>query len=84
MASHHISVLEITIPPELIQQEVKHYGLGSMNSLIIFGIGKNCLSSGKSLLLYQYKIRVMKPTVAIIETISYKTVSNILVSRLSP
>jgi hypothetical protein len=38
------------IPAELIQ--VKHYGLRSINSLILFGVKKNCLISGRSLLLY--------------------------------
>jgi hypothetical protein len=36
------------------------------NSLILIGIRKNCLISGRSLLLYQVTIRVIKLTVVII------------------
>jgi hypothetical protein len=55
------------IPAELIQPggETSH-GLRSKNSLILFGIRKNCLISGKSLLLYQFTKRAMKLTVLII------------------
>jgi hypothetical protein len=35
---------------ELIQAKVKHYGLRSINSLILFGIRKNCLINGRSIL----------------------------------
>jgi hypothetical protein len=34
---------------------VKHYFLRSIKSLIIFGIRKNCLWSGRSLLLYKFR-----------------------------
>jgi hypothetical protein len=54
------------IPAELLKQEVKHYGLRSINSLILFGIRKNFLISGRSLLLYQFTRRVIKMTVVII------------------
>jgi hypothetical protein len=40
--------------------------LRSTNSLILFGIRKNCLISGRSLLLYQFTKRVIKLTVIII------------------
>jgi hypothetical protein len=40
--------------------------LGSTNSLILFGIRKNCLISGRSLLLYQFTKRVTKLAVIII------------------
>jgi hypothetical protein len=36
------------------------------NSLILFGIRKNCLISGRSILLYQFTKRVTKLTVIII------------------
>jgi hypothetical protein len=39
---------------ELIQAGKKHYVLRSINSLILFGIRKNCHGSGRSLLLYQF------------------------------
>jgi hypothetical protein len=42
------------ISGELIKQEVEHYGLRFINSVILFGIRKNCLISGRSLLLYQF------------------------------
>jgi hypothetical protein len=51
---------------ELIKQEVKHYSLISINSLILFGIRKNFLISGRSLLLYQFTRRAIKLTVVII------------------
>jgi hypothetical protein len=54
------------IPAEMIQAGVKYYCLRSTNSLILFEIRKNCLISGKSLLLYQSTKRVTKLTVIII------------------
>jgi hypothetical protein len=48
------------------KEEVKHYGLRSINSLILFGIRKNCLISGKSLLSYPFTRRAIKLTVVII------------------
>jgi hypothetical protein len=54
------------IPSKQIKQEVKHYCLRSINSLIVFGIRKNCLISGRSLLLYQFTKKVIKLTVAIV------------------
>jgi hypothetical protein len=66
-------------------QEAKNYCLRSTNSLILFGIRKNCLISGRSLLLCQFIKRVTKLTVIIITlTTSYKILSGILLSRLSP
>jgi hypothetical protein len=48
-------------------QDMKHYGLRSINSLlIVFGIRKNCLISGRSLLLYQFTRRAIKLTIVII------------------
>jgi hypothetical protein len=49
------------------EQEVKHYILRSINSLILFGIRMNCLSSEGSLLLYQFTRKATKVTVVIIE-----------------
>jgi hypothetical protein len=40
------------IPAELMKQEAKYYCLQSTNSLILFGIRKNCLITGRTLLLY--------------------------------
>jgi hypothetical protein len=39
---------------ELIQAGGETYGLRSVKSLILFGIRKNCLISGRNLLLYQF------------------------------
>jgi hypothetical protein len=36
-------------------QEGKHYLLRSINSLILFGIRKNCLISERGELFYQFK-----------------------------
>jgi hypothetical protein len=48
------------------QQEANCYCPRSTNSLILFGIRKNCVISGRSLLLYQFTKRVIKLTVIII------------------
>jgi hypothetical protein len=45
---------------------VKHYSVRSTNSLILFGIRKKCLISGRSLLLYLFTRRIIKLTVVII------------------
>jgi hypothetical protein len=68
-------------------QEVKHYVLRSRNSLVIFGIRKNCLTTGRSLLLYQFT-RVIKLALVIIlgyhcYQLHNKILSNVF-SRLSP
>jgi hypothetical protein len=42
------------------------YGLRSINSLILYGIRKNCMISGRSLLLYQFTRRAIKLAVVII------------------
>jgi hypothetical protein len=52
---------------DLLKQEVKHYSLRSINSLILFGIKKNWLISGRSSLLYQFTRRAIKLTALIIE-----------------
>jgi hypothetical protein len=51
------------IPAELIQAG----GETSIKPLTLFGIRKNLLSSGRSLLLYQFTRRTIKPTAVIIE-----------------
>jgi hypothetical protein len=48
------------------KQKVKHYCLRSMDSLILFGIRKNCLISGRSLLFYQFTKWAIKLNVVII------------------
>jgi hypothetical protein len=55
------------IPAELIQVGSEYYVLGSINPLILLGIRKNCLSSGRSILLYQFIRTMIKLTVIIIE-----------------
>jgi hypothetical protein len=54
------------IPAELIQGggEILLFAIHKL--LILFGITKNCLISGRSLLLYQFAKRVTMPTVIII------------------
>jgi hypothetical protein len=47
------------IPAELIQAGGDILQ-GSINSLILCGIKKNCLSSGRSILVYQFTRRAMK------------------------
>jgi hypothetical protein len=54
-----------------LKQEVKYYGLKSINSVILFGIRTDCLSSGTSLLLCQFTRRVIELTVIIIEGYHY-------------
>jgi hypothetical protein len=48
------------------KQEVKHCSLRSINPLIIFGIRKNILISGMTLLLYQFTRMAIELTVVII------------------
>jgi hypothetical protein len=50
-----------------IRQEVKYFGLRSINSLIQFEVRNNCLSSERSLLFYQSKIMTIILSIAIIE-----------------
>jgi hypothetical protein len=45
---------------------VKDYGLRSINSLVLFGIRKKFMISGRSLLLYHFKRRAIKLTAVII------------------
>jgi hypothetical protein len=59
-----------------------------MHKLILFRIWKNCLINGRSQLLYQFTRRAIKLTdnywgISLLST-SYKILSNILLSRLSP
>jgi hypothetical protein len=70
------------------KQEAKYYCLRSTNSLILFRIRKNCLISGRSLLMYQFTKRVITLTnnyrvISLLST-SYNMLSNILLSRLGP
>jgi hypothetical protein len=48
------------------KKEVKYYGMRSINSLILFGIWKNCLINGRSILLCQFTIRAIKLILVII------------------
>jgi hypothetical protein len=77
----------VEILAELIQAggKILH---SKIHKLIQFGIRKNCMISGRSL-LYQFTRRVMKQTIVKYHGItllstSYKMLSNILLSRLSP
>jgi hypothetical protein len=53
-------------PAELIQARGEISGLRSTNSLILFGMGKTSLISGRSLLLYQFTKRVINLTIIIV------------------
>jgi hypothetical protein len=48
------------------KQEVKHNGLRSINSLILFGLRTNCLILGKNLLLYHFPRRAIKLAILIV------------------
>jgi hypothetical protein len=76
------------IPAELIQAGGEIL-LSEIHKLILFGIRKNCLINGRSLLLYQFTKRVIKLTVIIIVgyhcyQLHNKMLSNIFLSRLVP
>jgi hypothetical protein len=83
-----VEVIYIIIPQIVLKQEVKHYCLRSTNSLILFGIRKNCLISGRSLLLYQFTKWVTKLTnnyrgISLLSA-SCRILPNIFLSTLSP
>jgi hypothetical protein len=50
-----------------LKQEVGQFVLRSINLLILFGIKRNCLSSGRSRSLYLFIRRVIKQIAVIIE-----------------
>jgi hypothetical protein len=62
---------------------VKHYILRYTDLFVVYGIRRNCHSSGRNLLLYQFIKKVIRLTVIIIEG-AYKMLSNILLARLTP
>jgi len=72
----------------LLRQGVEQSGLRSMKLLILFGIRRNCLRSGRSRSLYLFIRRAIKQTVVIIGHITFanyiQNVSNILLSRFTP
>jgi hypothetical protein len=71
------------IPEELVQAGGETL-LRFTNSLILFGLRKNCLISGRSLLFYQSTKRVIKLTAIIVRCHCYQlhtNVSNIILSR---
>jgi hypothetical protein len=71
MWSHHLEV-EIAIakflqePHGVTSQKTHSSLLSAIHKLILYGVRKNCLISGRSLLLYQFIRRVIKMTVRII------------------
>jgi hypothetical protein len=93
------SRLEVAIPikkfkkckspaSDQILTEYEYYCLRSTNSLILFGIRKNCLISERSLLFYLHKKGEKTDCnyyrgISLLSA-SYKILSNILLSRLSP
>jgi hypothetical protein len=54
------------IPAELIQAEIKTLQ-SEIHKLILFGVRKNFLISGRSLLSYQFMRRVIKQTAVIMK-----------------
>jgi hypothetical protein len=68
---------------------VKYYILRYTNLFVLYGIRRNCHSSGRNLLLYQFIKRVIRLIAIIIEespslSTAYKFSSNILLARLTP
>jgi hypothetical protein len=82
------SQIVITFWQNWLKQEMKHYCLRSINSLILFRIRKNCLINGRSLLLYQFTSGAMKLILIIIMEYHWYQLhtifSYILLPRLSP
>jgi hypothetical protein len=62
---HKLSGLD-QILTVLIQAGSKHYVLGYIKLLILFGIRKNCHSSGTNLLLYLFLKRVTRLAIVIV------------------
>jgi hypothetical protein len=55
------------IPHELIKAGVKHYIPRNTDLFVVFGIRRNCHSSGRNLLFYQFTKRAIRLIVIIIE-----------------
>jgi len=65
LKSHKSSVID-QIPAELIKTGVEQFALRSINLLLLFGIRRNCLGSGRSRLLYLSVRWAIKQNVVII------------------
>jgi hypothetical protein len=52
---------------KLIKAGVKHYVLRYTNLFVLYGIRRNCHSSGRNILLYQFIKRVIRLIVIIIQ-----------------
>jgi hypothetical protein len=61
----------VQIPAELMKVGMKHYVLRYTDLFVVFGIRRNCHSSGKNLLLYQFITRMIGLIVVIIEESSF-------------
>jgi hypothetical protein len=55
------------IPAELIKAGVKHYILRYTNLVVLYGIRRNCHSSGRNLLLFQFIKRARRLIVITVE-----------------
>jgi hypothetical protein len=55
------------IPAEFIKAWVKHYVLRYTDLFVLYGVRRNCHSSGRNLLLYQFIKRMIRLIVIIIE-----------------
>jgi hypothetical protein len=72
-----------------LKQGVGQFALRSINLVILFGIRRYCLRSGRSLSLFLFIKRVIKKNCSNCRGITllsstYKILSNILLSRFSP
>jgi hypothetical protein len=73
------------IPADVLQAGLKPYYLRSINSLLLFGMRRNCLISGRSLLLYQFTKHAIKlPVVVIMGYTVIQYFIQYLLPRLSP
>jgi hypothetical protein len=78
----------ITFQQNWLKQGVEQFALKSINLLILFGIRRNCLMSGRSRSLDLFLRRVIKHCsnytgISLLPNV-YKILSNILLPRLTP
>ena len=78
----------VTFQQNWLKQGVEQFALKSINLLLLFGIRRNCLRSGRSQSLYLFLKRVIKHcsnyTGITLLPNMYEILSNILLPRLTP